>query len=62
LSHTHGLLLCLQIATLKAALARKEAESQQNNILKTPGGSEKHKAKTGEVEVILLFSSTFSMI
>ncbi|CAE6055696.1 unnamed protein product [Arabidopsis arenosa] len=40
-----------QIATLKAALARKEAESQQNNILTTPGGSEKHKAKTGEVEI-----------
>ncbi|CAA7044245.1 unnamed protein product [Microthlaspi erraticum] len=40
-----------QVATLKAALARKEAESQLNNkILTTPGGSEKHKAKTGEVE------------
>uniref|UniRef100_A0A1J3EZW6 Kinesin-4 n=1 Tax=Noccaea caerulescens TaxID=107243 RepID=A0A1J3EZW6_NOCCA len=41
-----------QVATLKAALARKEAESQLNNkILTTPGGSEKHKAKTGEVEI-----------
>lgn len=40
-----------QIATLKAALARKEAVSQQNNILTTPGGSEKHKARTGEVEI-----------
>uniref|UniRef100_A0A1J3IN09 Kinesin-4 n=1 Tax=Noccaea caerulescens TaxID=107243 RepID=A0A1J3IN09_NOCCA len=41
-----------QVATLKAALARKEAESQlNNNILTTPGGSEKHKAKTGEVEI-----------
>ncbi|CDY67329.1 BnaCnng54500D [Brassica napus] len=40
-----------QIATLKAALARKEAGSQQNNILTTPGGSEKHKARTSEVEI-----------
>ncbi|EOA29308.1 hypothetical protein CARUB_v10025588mg [Capsella rubella] len=40
-----------QVATLKAALARKEAESQQNKILTTPSGSEKHKAKTGEVEI-----------
>uniref|UniRef100_A0A1J3CXA2 Kinesin-4 n=1 Tax=Noccaea caerulescens TaxID=107243 RepID=A0A1J3CXA2_NOCCA len=42
-----------EVATLKAALARKEAESQlNNNILTTPGGSEKHKAKTGgEVEI-----------
>ncbi|KAL1226259.1 Kinesin-like protein KIN-14I [Cardamine amara subsp. amara] len=36
-----------EIATLKAELAR----SQQKKILKTPGGSEKHKAKTGEVEI-----------
>ncbi|CAN8314478.1 unnamed protein product [Cochlearia groenlandica] len=35
-----------QIATLKAALATK-----QNKILTTPGRSEKHKAKTCEVEV-----------
>ncbi|KAL0665568.1 hypothetical protein Bca4012_028272 [Brassica carinata] len=40
-----------QIATLKAALARKEAGSQQNTIITTPGGSEKHKARTGEVEI-----------
>ncbi|CAH2057659.1 unnamed protein product [Thlaspi arvense] len=40
-----------QVATLKAALARKEAGSQQKKILTTPGGSEKHKAKTGEVEI-----------
>ncbi|XP_010506786.1 PREDICTED: kinesin-like protein KIN-14G [Camelina sativa] len=40
-----------QVACLKAALARKEAESQQNKIFTTPGGSEKHKAKTGEVEI-----------
>ncbi|KAF8047964.1 hypothetical protein N665_2749s0007 [Sinapis alba] len=40
-----------QIATLKAALARKEAGSQQNTIITTPGGSEKHKARSGEVEI-----------
>ncbi|CAH8320645.1 unnamed protein product [Eruca vesicaria subsp. sativa] len=40
-----------QIATLKAALARKEAGSQQNSILTTPGGSEKYRARTGEVEI-----------
>ncbi|XP_010518454.1 PREDICTED: kinesin-like protein KIN-14G [Camelina sativa] len=40
-----------QVATLKAALARREAESQQSKIFTTPGGSEKHKAKTGEVEI-----------
>ncbi|XP_010452587.1 PREDICTED: LOW QUALITY PROTEIN: kinesin-like protein KIN-14G [Camelina sativa] len=40
-----------QVATLKAALARREADSQQSKIFTTPGGSEKHKAKTGEVEI-----------
>ncbi|KAJ0258108.1 Kinesin-like protein KIN-14I [Hirschfeldia incana] len=40
-----------QIATLKAALARKEAGSQQNTIITTPSGSEKHKARTGELEI-----------
>ncbi|KAL0720132.1 hypothetical protein Bca4012_034731 [Brassica carinata] len=40
-----------QIATLKAALARKEAGSQQNTIITTPSGSEKQKARTGEVEI-----------
>ncbi|XP_010523969.2 PREDICTED: kinesin-like protein KIN-14G [Tarenaya hassleriana] len=37
-----------QIASLKAALARKEAEAQQNKN-STPGGSERYRAKAGEL-------------